>query len=195
MERRLTTILSADVAGYSRLMERDEAGTLAELMDRQDTVIAPLMEKLGGRIIKTLGDGFLAEFGSVVNAVSFAAEMQQACEARNANIPEERRMSFRIGIDLSDVIMDENDAFGDGVNVATRLQAIAEPGSVFISDTVHQHVQRHLALPFEDAGHRQLKDTSGLTRAYRLRPAPSPRPSAAKLARTRPRLPCSPSST
>ena len=118
MERRLTTILSADVAGYSRLMERDEAGTLAELMARQSAIIDPLIAKAGGRIVKTLGDGFLAEFGSVVNAVSFAAEMQQASEARNANLPDDRRMSFRIGINLSDVIVEQSDVYGDGVNVA-----------------------------------------------------------------------------
>ncbi len=168
MERRLTTILSADVAGYSRLMERDEAGTLAELMERQAAVIDPLLEKCGGRIVKTLGDGFLAEFASVVNAVSFAAEMQQASEARNAHIPEEKRMSFRIGINLSDVIVEGNDVYGDGVNVASRLQAIAEPGGIFVSETVYQHAHRHLAYGFEDAGKRQLKDTSGLTQAYRV---------------------------
>lgn len=167
LERRLTTILSADVAGYSRLMERDEAGTLAELLERQAMIIVPLIGKTGGRIVKTLGDGFLAEFTSVVNAVTFATEMQQASEARNANLPEDRRMSFRIGINLSDVIIDQNDVFGEGVNVASRLQAIAEPGSIFISESVHQHVHRQLPLAFEDAGKRQLKDTSGLTQAWR----------------------------
>lgn len=149
-------------------MERDEAGTLAELLERQSTIIVPLAARFGGRIVKTLGDGFLAEFASVVNAVSFAAEMQQASEARNANLPEDRRMSFRIGINLSDVIVDQNDVFGEGVNVATRLQAIAEPGSIFISDSVWQQVNRQLPLGFEDAGKRQLKDTSGLTQAWRV---------------------------
>jgi adenylate cyclase len=168
LERRLTTILSADVAGYSRLMERDEAGTLAELMARQSAIIDPLIAKAGGRIVKTLGDGFLAEFGSVVNAVSFAADMQQASEARNANLQDDRRMSFRIGINLSDVIVEQNDVYGDGVNVASRLQAIAEPGSIFVSETVYQQVNRQLPLVFEDAGKRQLKDTSGLTQAWRV---------------------------
>lgn len=149
-------------------MERDEAGTLAELMERQSAVIDPLLEKCGGRIVKTLGDGFLAEFASVVNAVSFAVEMQQASEARNAHIPDEKRMSFRIGINLSDVLADGNDVFGDGVNVASRLQAIAEPGGIFVSETVYQHAHRHLPHGFEDAGRRQLKDTSGLTQAYRV---------------------------
>ena len=167
MERRLTTILSADVAGYSRLMERDEAGTLAELMERQAAIIDPLIAQGGGRIVKTLGDGFLAEFGSPVNAVTFAVDMQQASEARNANLPEDRRMSFRIGINLSEVIVEQNDVFGEGVNVASRLQAIAEPGSIFISESVYQQVQHQLALNFENAGKRQLKDTSGLTQAWR----------------------------
>ena len=168
MERRLTTILSADVAGYSRLMERDEAGTLAELMERQTAIVDPLIAQGGGRIVKTLGDGFLAEFPSVVNAVSFAVDMQQASEARNANLPEDRRMSFRIGINLCDVIVEHNDVFGEVVNVASRLQAIAEPGGIFVSETVHQQVQRQLPLVFEDAGRRQLKDSSGLTQAWRV---------------------------
>lgn len=168
MERRLTTILSADVAGYSRLMERDEAGTLAELMERQSAIIDPRIAQHGGRIVKMLGDGFLAEFGSPVNAVTFATEMQQASEARNAKLPEDQRMSFRIGINLSDVIVEQNDVFGEGVHVASRLQAIAEPGSVFISETVYQQVNRQLPLAYEDAGKRQLKDTSGLTQAWRV---------------------------
>jgi adenylate cyclase len=168
VERRLTTILSADVVAYSRLMERDEAGTLAELMERQAAVIDPLLAESGGRIVKTLGDGFLAEFSSVVNAVSFAAGMQQASEARNANLPEDRRMSFRIGINLSDVIVDGGDVFGDGVNVASRLQAIAEPGGIFVSESVYRHAHHQLPFGFEDAGKRQLKDSSGHVQAYRV---------------------------
>ena len=168
MERRLTTIISADVAGYSRLMERDEAGTLAELMTRHSGIINPLAAQHGGRIVKTMGDGFLAEFASPVNAVSFAVDMQQASEARNAQLPSGTRMSFRIGINLSDVIVEENDVFGEGVQLASRLQAIAEPGSILLSETVHQQVNRHLPLPFEDAGKRQIKDTSGPTQAWRV---------------------------
>jgi adenylate cyclase len=131
LERRLTTILSADIAGYSRLMEQDEAG-LDEFIQRQEQVIQPLLDKHAGRVIKMLGDGFLAEFSSV-NAVQFAADAQKACEARNAIVDDSKQMSFRIGINLSDVIADEHDVFGDGVNVATRLQGIAEPGSICIS--------------------------------------------------------------
>ena len=152
MERRLTTILSADVAGYSRLMERDEAGTLAELMERQSAIIDPLIAQGGGRIVKTLGDGFLAEFGSVVNAVSFATDMQQASEARNARLAQDRRMSFRIGINLSDVIVEQNDVFGEGVTLATSLQAMAEPGGILVSDTVYQQANRQVQAGFEDQG-------------------------------------------
>ncbi|MFN4141469.1 adenylate/guanylate cyclase domain-containing protein [Aestuariivirga sp.] len=185
MERRLTTILSADVAGYSRLMERDEAGTLTELMERETGIVNPLLAGQEGRIVKTLGDGFLAEFSRPISAVRFAAEMQQASEARNAGIPEDRRMSFRIGIHLAEVIEDQNDVFGEGVDVASRLQAVAEPGGIFISEAVHQQVKGQLAYIFEDAGKRQLKDSSGLTQAYRVRdgedgtPAPGRKRSAA----------------
>ena len=169
MERRLTTILSADIAGYSRLMEQDEAGALDEFIQRQEQVIQPLLDKHAGRVIKMLGDGFLAEFSSVVNAVQFAADAQKACEARNAIVDDSKQMSFRIGINLSDVIADEHDVFGDGVNVATRLQGIAEPGSICISDTVYHHVHRHVSFSFEDMGKRQLKNISGPVQAYRVR--------------------------
>ncbi len=168
MERRLTTILSADVVGYSRLMEQDEAGTLSDLMDRQLSVVAPLIEKHGGRIIKTMGDGFLAEFASVVRAVSFAADMQIANQARNNAGPPARTMNFRIGINLTDVIADQNDVYGDGVNIAARLQGIAEPGGICISETVYQHVQRQLPYVFEDMGRRQLHNVSGAVQAYRV---------------------------
>jgi adenylate cyclase len=169
LERRLTTILSADIAGYSRLMEQDEAGTLSELMGRQMAVVDPLLAKHSGRVIKMLGDGFLAEFPSVVNAVQFAADMQAAGETRNATLPEEKRMSFRVGINLSDVIADQNDVYGDGVNIAARLQGIAEPGGICISDTVYHHVHRQLSYSFEDMGKRQLKNISGNVQAYRVR--------------------------
>jgi adenylate cyclase len=169
LERRLTTILSADIAGYSRLMEQDEAGTLNEMMDRQASIVDGLLGRHGGRIVKMMGDGFLAEFASVVNAVQFAVDVQAAFEARNASLGENRRMSFRMGINLTDVIADHNDVFGDGVNVATRLQGIAEPGGICISDTVHQHVHRHMSYSFEDMGKRQLKNISGHVQIYRVR--------------------------
>ena len=169
MERRLTTIMSADIVGYSRLMERDEAGALGEFMARQTEIVEPLLVKHAGRLIKTLGDGFLAEFASVVNAVQFAAGVQAGCAARNATLSEETQMSFRIGVNLSDVLADESDVFGDGVNVATRLQGIAEPGGICISETVYQHVQRLQSFSFEDMGKRQLKNISGQVQAYRVK--------------------------
>ncbi len=167
MERRLTTILSADIAGYSRLMEQDEAGTLNELMDRQANVIEPLLGKHGGRLIKTLGDGFLAEFASVTNSVHFAVEMQAACEAHNVKTTG-HPMSFRIGINLADVMVDDTDVYGEGVNAAFRLQGIAEPGGICISDTVHQHVHRQTAYGFEDMGKRPVGGTGGTMQAYRV---------------------------
>ena len=169
MERRLTTILSADIAAYSRLMEEDEAGTLAEMMERQVSLVEPLLEKNAGRVVKMLGDGFLAEFSSVVNAVHFAVDLQDACESRNNSAPDDKRMCFRIGINLSDIIADDEDVYGDGVNVAARLQGLAEPGGICISDTVYHHVHRHMSYNFEDMGKRQLKNISGNVQAYKVR--------------------------
>ena len=170
MERRLTTILSADIAAYSRLMGADESGTLAELKDRQDSVVAPLLAKTGGRVIKMMGDGFLAEFASVVNAVHFAVDLQVSCTSRNETAPENRRMCFRVGINLSDIIADEDDVYGDGVNVAARLQSLADPGGICISETVYQHVHRHMSYTFEDMGKQQLKNIAGSVQTYRVWP-------------------------
>jgi adenylate cyclase len=168
LERRLTTILSADIAGYSRLMEQDEAGTLAELMDRQENVVLPLLAKHGGQVLKNMGDGFLAEFGSVASAVSFAVEMQSDCVTRNAAIPDQRRMKCRIGINLSDVISEGGDVFGEGVNVASRLQAIADPGGICISETVFRHVEAQLPYRFESIGRQQFGDAAGTVQAYKV---------------------------
>lgn len=169
MERRLSTVLSADIAGYSRLMGMDEAGTLEELKARHETLIAPLLAKHGGRLVKLLGDGLLAEFASVINSVHFSIDLQAANDSRNAAIGEERQMRFRIGINLSDVIADENDVYGDGVNVAARLQAMSEPGGICISETVYQHVNRHLTYNFEDLGKQRFKNISGTLQVYRLK--------------------------
>ncbi len=168
MERRLTTILAADVAGYSRLMAEDEQATLRELKERRAVLVDPLMQKYAARLIKDMGDGYLAEFNSVVNAVHFAIDLQGASSSRNEGIPELRQMHYRIGINLSDVIADANDVYGDGVNIASRLEGIAEPGGVCISDTVYQHVRRQIAYSFEDMGQRQLKNISGVVHAYRV---------------------------
>lgn len=169
MERRLATVLSADIAGYSRLMEADEAGTLSELMERQIAIIAPLLERHRGRVAKTMGDGFLAEFMSAEIAVRFAADMQMAVETRNAIIPQQRRMSYRIGVNFSDIIIDNNDIYGDGVNLAIRLQSIAEPGGICISDSVYRQVHEILPFGYEDLGRKPLKSISGTVQAWRVR--------------------------
>lgn len=169
MERRLTTILSADIAGYSRLMGMDESGTLDELKTRLETIVVPLLTKHGGRVVKMLGDGFLAEFASVVNSVHFASDLQGSAESRNMQMPDDQQMRFRIGINLSDVIADANDVFGDGVNVAARLQGMAEPGGICISETVFQHVYRHMSFTFDDLGKQRFKNIAGVLQVYKLR--------------------------
>jgi adenylate cyclase len=169
-ERRLTTVLAADVVGYSRLMGVDETGTLAMLRQRRREVLEPLLAKYGGRLIKLMGDGFLAEFGSVVNAVQCAAEVQVANETRNAALPEHRRMQLRIGVNLGDVISEDGDLYGDGVNLAARLEGLAEPGGIFISQTVHQHVRQKLPLDYEDLGELPVKNFAEPVRVYRVIP-------------------------
>ena len=143
-QRRLAAIVSADVAGYSRLMGRDESGTLAALKALRQEVVDPAIASLGGRIVKTTGDGLLLEFPSVVNAVRCAVEVQTAMTDRMGSIAEDRRISFRIGINLGDIIVEEDDIFGDGVNVAARLQEVAAPGGICISSRVHDDVRDRL---------------------------------------------------
>src|SRR5213593_3190837 len=140
-QRRLAAILAADIVGYGRLMERDEAGTLTALKARHKDVVQPLVAKHQGRIFKVMGDGVLAEFGSAVNAVSCAMDLQVAMDVANRDIPEDRRIVLRVGINLGDVMVEGNDLYGDGVNIAARLEALAEPGSVYLSQTVHSHVR------------------------------------------------------
>src|SRR5947199_4840597 len=138
--RRLAAILAADVAGYSRLMGADEEGTLDRLKAHRRELVDPKIEEHRGRIVKTTGDGMLAEFPSVVDAVRCAVEIQRGMVDRNAEVPEDKRITFRIGINLGDVIADGDDIYGDGVNIAARLEAIAEPGGVCISRTVRDHI-------------------------------------------------------
>ena len=133
VERRLTAILAADVAGYSRLMGTDEEGTLARLKAHRRELVDPKIAEHRGRIVKTTGDGLLAEFASVVDAVRCAVEIQREIAERNAGVPSDRRIDFRVGINVGDIIIDGNDIFGDGVNVAARLEALCEPGGVCIS--------------------------------------------------------------
>src|SRR5438128_5431678 len=140
VERRLAAILCADVVGYSRLMGADEEKTLAALKSHRRELIDPLIDQHRGRIFKTTGDGMLIEFASVVDAVRCAVVMQQGMEDRSANLPESERIHFRIGINLGDVIHDEGDIFGDGVNVAARLQTLADPGEICVSASVREQV-------------------------------------------------------
>jgi adenylate cyclase len=143
--RRLTAILAADVAGYSRLMGADEEGTHERLKARRRELVEPKIGEHSGRVVKTTGDGMLAEFPSVVDAVRCAAEMQRAMIDREAGMPEDRRIRFRIGINIGDVIVDGDDIFGDGVNVAARLEALAEPGGICISRMVRDQIRDKLA--------------------------------------------------
>jgi len=167
VERRLTAILAADVAGYSRLMAADEEGTLAALKRLRREVADPKIEQHRGRIVNTAGDGLLSEFASVVDAVRCAVEVQREMAARNTGVQAERRIDLRIGINLGDIMIDDNDIFGDGVNVAARLEALAEPGGICVSRVVRDQVRDKLAITFEDMGEQQVKNIARPVRAYR----------------------------
>jgi TolB-like protein/class 3 adenylate cyclase/Flp pilus assembly protein TadD len=169
-QRRLTAILAADVVGYSRLMERDEAGTLAALKSRRKGILQPLLAKYFGRIVKLMGDGVLVEFASAVNAVQCAVELQEAMEVANGDLPQDSRIVLRVGINLGDVVVEGNDLYGDGVNIAARLESLADPGRVFVSRTVFNHVRGKVKLEFEDLGEQHLKNIAEPVRIYRLRP-------------------------
>jgi adenylate cyclase len=166
MERRLSAILAADVVGYSRLMGANEVGTLQSLQKHQAELIEPEVAARRGRIVKLTGDGMLIEFPSVVGAVECACVVQRGMRARNAGIPEDRRIEFRIGINLGDVIVEDGDLFGDGVNVAARLESIARPGGIAVSQSVRDHVGNKLDLIFRDKGEQQLKNIAQPIRVY-----------------------------
>jgi adenylate cyclase len=144
ISRRLAAILAADVAGYSRLMGADEEGTLERLKALRRELADPKVKEHRGRIVKTTGDGLLIEFSSVVDAVRCAVEVLQAMGERNAHLPEAQRIEFRMGVNLGDIIRDGRDIYGDGVNIAARLETLAEPGAVFVSNTVYEHVRDRL---------------------------------------------------
>ena len=167
-QRRLAAILAADVVGYSSLMQADEAGTLAALKARRTEVLQPVVSKHRGRIVKLMGDGVLIEFASAVDAVECAVQLQQAMQAANAGAPEERRIVLRIGVNLGDVMVEGSDLYGDGVNIAARLETLAEPGTVYVSQTVFNHVRTKVSLKFEDIGEQNLKNMPEPVRVYRL---------------------------
>jgi adenylate cyclase len=168
-QRKLAAIVAADVVGYSRLMGRDESGTLAALKMLRHELIDPKITEHGGRLVKTTGDGLLLEFASVVDAVRCVGEIQAAMAARNVDMPAERRIEFRVGVNIGDVIIDGDDIFGDGVNVAARLQELATPGGISISGRVQEDVRGKLDISFEDTGDQQLKNIAWPVRVYRLK--------------------------
>src|SRR3990170_2471050 len=179
MERRLSAILAADVVGYSRLMGANEVGTLTNLKGHRSELIDPTIAEHQGRIVKLTGDGMLVEFPSVVSAVECAAGIQRDMRERNADIPEERRIEFRIGINLGDVIVDDDDIFGDGVNVASRIESIAKPGGVAVSSSVRENVGNKIDLVFEDMGDQALKNIEFPVRVYNVVLGESARPRGA----------------
>lgn len=168
MERRLAAILAADVVGYSRLMETDEAGTLSALTSRRRTILRPLVAEHRGRIVKLMGDGVLLEFASAVNAVRFAVDLQNRMDEANVDLAEDRRILLRIGINLGDVMVEDGDLYGEGVNIAARLEAIASPGGIWLSQTVVNHVYNKVELEFEDLGQQTVKNIAQPVRVYRV---------------------------
>ena len=182
VERRLAAVLAADVAGYSRLMGRDEEGTLAQLKSFRKSLVDPAISEHRGRIVKTTGDGMLVEFASAVDAARCAVEVQRGMAKQNSVVPQDVRIEFRIGIHVGDIIIDENDIFGDGVNIAARLEGIAEPGGVCISDDAQRQIRGKVDITFEDIGPQNLKNITEPMRAWRLRidakstALPSPKP-------------------
>jgi len=168
VERKLAAILSADVVGYSRLMGEDEEGTLARLKAHRSEVIDPTVAAHHGRIIKLMGDGVLVEFASVVDAVHCAAAIQRAMAERNRDLPVRARLELRIGVNLGDVIVEGDDLYGDGVNVAARLQALAEPGGVLISGTSFDHAKHKVDVGFRFLGHQMVKNIADPVRVYRV---------------------------
>ena len=183
VQRRLTAILAADVAGYSRLMGADEEGTHERFKAHLAQLIDPKIREHHGRTVKNTGDGMLAEFSSVIDAVRCAVEVQRGMADRNAETSEDKRITFRVGINLGDVIVEANDIYGDGVNVAARLEALAEPGGICVSRVVRDQVRGKLPYPFEDRGEHNVKNIARPLRVYALRPEaiaelPSPGTSA-----------------
>jgi pentatricopeptide repeat protein len=179
--RRLAAILAADVAGYSRLMGADEEGTLERLKALHRELVDPKIAEHHGRIVKTTGDGLLVEFASVVDAVRCAVEVQQAMAERNTDVAADIRIELRIGINLGDVIVEGDDLYGDGVNIAARIEALTDAGGVLVSNTVYDHVRDRLSCAFEDLGEQQVKNIARPVRVYRVRDAsatnaPAPRP-------------------
>ena len=172
VERRLAAILAADVAGSCRLIGIDEEGALAQLKALRKTLFDPKISDHRGRIVKNTGDGALVEFGSVVDALRSAVEIQRGMAEQNIDVPQVKRIEFRIGIHVGDIVIEENDIFGDGVNIAVRLEEIAEPGGISISDDAHRQIRGKVDIIFEDTGSQSLKNIAEPIRVWRVRIAP-----------------------
>lgn len=168
MEQRLAAVLAADMAGYSRLMEADEAGTVARLRTHRIELIDPAIAKNKGHLIKTTGDGMLVEFQSVTDAVKCAVEIQSRMKRRNADVAQDRRIEFRIGINLGDIIFDEDDIFGDGVNIAARIEQLADVGGICVTAAVATQVADRIDVPIEDLGEKMLKNISRPIHLFRV---------------------------
>jgi TolB-like protein/class 3 adenylate cyclase len=168
LERRLSAILAADVVGYSRLTGADEESTHLQLQDHLRSLVDPKIAEHRGHVVKNTGDGMLAEFGSVVDAMRCAVDIQRGMSERNANVPQEKRIEFRIGINVGDIILDRGDIFGDSVNLAARLEAVAEPGGICVSGRVLEDIEGKLEIGFEDAGERRLKNIARPVHVYRV---------------------------
>ena len=188
MQRKLAAILAADVVGYSRLMTDDEAGTLEALRARRKNVLEPLVAKRHGRIFKLMGDGVFVEFASVVSAVECAVDLQKGMADSNAGASRGRALQLRVGINLGEVVVEDGDLYGDGVNLAMRLQELAEPGGICVSGKVHAEVARKLDLAYEDLGERALKNIAERVRVFRIGGGPVAREQQAA-----PSLPSKPS--
>ena len=186
--RRLAAILAADVAGYSRLIGADEEGTLGRLKTLRAEVIDPKIAGYKGRIVKTTGDGLLVEFTSVVDGVRCAAELQTAMADRNGTFPPDHRIEFRIGIHQGDIVVEDDDIFGDGVNVAARLEGLAEPGGICVSTRVHEDAAGRLDLAFEDIGEHSLKNITRPVRVFRVPTARNRAPEPAFVVPDRPSI-------
>jgi len=181
VDRRLAAIFAGDIAGYSRLMGVDEEGTLRQLKAHRKELVDPKITEHRGRIVKTTGDGMLVEFVSVVDAVRCAVDIQRGMAERNAEVPVEKRIEFRIGINIGDIIIDGDDIFGDGVNVAARLQALADPGGIMVSGIVHDQVRDKLSFGFEDLGEQAVKNIARPVGVHRVQISELHAPTAVKL--------------
>src|SRR5215470_508863 len=170
VDRRLAAIFAGDIAGYSRLMGADEEGTLSRLNAHRREFLEPKIADYRGRIVKRTGDGVLIEFASAVDATRCAVEIQRGMIERNAPVPQDKRIELRIGIHVGDIIIEDGDIFGDGVNIASRLEGIAQPGAICISDDAYRQVRGKLDVNFDDIGEQQLKNIARPVRIYQLQP-------------------------